>query len=122
MATTSAMPRSRRRFGLGLTLALALSLSGAGCTSFKHPVSNSGGGVFAWAASNPYDEPAGIGTWFEKKSLADTLTPEDIAKRTARDDKARQDLEVAKRLYVEQSYTAAESKFKLIHKAKKLPV
>jgi outer membrane protein assembly factor BamD (BamD/ComL family) len=120
MATTSAMPRSRRRFGFGLTFALALGL--AGCSSFQSPVSNSGGGIFAWSASNPYDEPAGLSSWFEKKTLADTLTPDDIAKRTARDDKARHDLEIAKRLYVEQNYAAGEAKFKLIHKAKKLPV
>src|SRR3954447_11865833 len=124
MATTSAIPRPRELVRPGLTLAMvaALGWGGLGCSSFGSNA-GSGGGLFSFASANPYDEPAGISTWINSKRSADDLgTPVSDAERTAMDDKARHDLDIAKRLYFDKSYAQAEAKFNLIAKAKKLPV
>jgi outer membrane protein assembly factor BamD (BamD/ComL family) len=133
MATTSAkpataIPRRRRpapggfvRAGLTFALALGLGLTGLGCTSFNKSVSNSGGAL-SWLSSNPYDEPSGVGAWWSKPAPDSPATPEAAAQRTAMDDKARGDLEVAKRQYLDKNYAEAENAFNLIAKAKKMPI
>src|SRR5438552_587977 len=127
MATTYRTPRSLGgllRPGLTLALALGLGLTGLGCTSFGNSPTPTGGGIFSWASANPYEEPSGLSAWWNKKPATDgmVLPGGDAAERTAMDDKARRDLEIAKRQYLDKNYAEAEAAFNLIAKAKKLPV
>jgi outer membrane protein assembly factor BamD (BamD/ComL family) len=116
MATTEHArrgPLGVRRPGRFVLLVLALAASALpGCTS--------GGGVLDFQ-SNPYDPPSGIQLWGKDDPKdATTLPGAEGSKRTLYDDKARVDLEEAKRLYKAQEYAKAEKIFEKIVKAKKL--
>ena len=100
---------SVRRHGLCL---LVLTAFGAGCAT------DSGG---LGLQSNPYEEPVGLRRlWGEDEKKSINLPEAEGSKRTAMDEKARVDLEEAKRLYQAQDYAKSEKMFEKIAKAKKL--
>lgn len=122
MATIYAIARwlgGRNR--LGAPLVLGLALTGLGCTG--NSTSKSSSMMPDFLASNPYEEPGFLSSWWNKKPAKDgmVLPGGDTAERTVNDEKARRDLEAAKKQYLDKNYAEAEATFHTIAKAKKLP-
>lgn len=117
MKTTSARPRPTTRSCWSLFL--AISVIAPGCTS-----TDASSGLASWFQSNPYEQPNAVTSLWTKSEPKDgmVLPGGEAGERTQLDDKARHDLEDAKRLYQEKKYAEAEKTFHLIAKAKKLPV
>lgn len=121
MATTAPPRRLGRslRPGPAFALAALLAFAGLGCTSSS--TSKSSGGIFDVFSGNPYEEPTGLKSlWAQKPETDGMVLPGEGSERTMYDDKARRDVEEAKRLYADQKYAEAEKLFNSIAKAKKL--
>ena len=118
LADASCRRHSPGRIRLGGVALSLLLLASSGCAGLSNP----------FVSSNPYEkeDPTDTGwNWFSRDTTAADKQPllmpatEDV-KRTAMDEKARVDLEAAKRLYQEKQYVKAEAMFDVIAKAKKL--
>src|SRR5438128_661118 len=106
MPTTHRIGPGRRRWQ-ALAVALVLATVPA-CTSLEDKGSSLGN-LSAAFDSNPY-EPSTFNKWWNgDKTKGDVSLPgKENPARTAMDEKARQDLEEAKNLYLAKEYAKAE--------------